>query len=71
MDCKFISNFLFFVIFRDTPSPPLVERRSRGGLRPALSLAQLCDLDDEKTAPSSIRLIAQWENLIQKKQEVA
>nr|XP_013101265.1 unnamed protein product [Stomoxys calcitrans] len=34
------------------------------GMRPALSLAQLCDVDPEE-APSSRGLIAQWENLIQ------
>lgn len=34
------------------------------GMRPAVSLAQLCDLDPEE-APSSRGLIAQWENLIQ------
>ncbi|KAM7349071.1 mitotic spindle positioning protein meduse [Cochliomyia hominivorax] len=35
-----------------------------GGMRPAVSLAQLCDLDPQE-APSSRGLIAQWENLIQ------
>lgn len=38
--------------------------RMQEGLRPALSLAQLCDLPPEET-PSSRGLIAQWENLIQ------
>jgi len=33
-------------------------------LKPAVSLAQLCDLDPQE-APSSHRLIAQWESLIQ------
>lgn len=50
-----------------TPSPNL-DRKSHfnnhHGLRPALSLAQLCDLDPEE-APSSHDLIAKWENLIQ------
>lgn len=40
------------------------QTRSTGGMRPAISLAQLCDLDPEE-APSSRGLIAQWENLIQ------
>uniref|UniRef100_T1PFI5 Uncharacterized protein n=1 Tax=Musca domestica TaxID=7370 RepID=T1PFI5_MUSDO len=35
-----------------------------GGMRPAVSLAQLCEMDPEET-PSSKGLIAQWENLIQ------
>ncbi|XP_049540027.1 uncharacterized protein LOC125954075 [Anopheles darlingi] len=58
---------------RETPSP-LFESRSRtgngcgGGMRPAMSLAQLCDLDPEE-APSSHKLIAQWESLIQQKQQ--
>lgn len=38
-------------------------------MRPAVSLAQLCDVDPDE-APSSHRLIAQWENIIQKQQEV-
>lgn len=58
---------------RETPSP-LFESRTRigngcgGGMRPAMSLAQLCDLDPEE-APSSHKLIAQWESLIQQKQQ--
>ncbi|KAH8368423.1 hypothetical protein KR084_011392, partial [Drosophila pseudotakahashii] len=39
------------------------------GLRPAMSLAQLCDLTPEE-APSSRGLIAQWESLIKKNAEV-
>ncbi|EDX17749.1 GD17083 [Drosophila simulans] len=39
------------------------------GMRPAMSLAQLCDLTPEE-APSSRGLIAQWENLIKKNAEV-
>lgn len=38
------------------------------GMRPAMSLAQLCDLTPEE-APSSHRLIAQWESLIKKNAE--
>lgn len=52
---------------------PLYHQRNeggKGGLRPVLSLAQLCDLPPED-APSSIKLIAQWETIIQRNQEVA
>ncbi|XP_032288937.1 nuclear transcription factor Y subunit alpha [Drosophila virilis] len=38
------------------------------GMRPAMSLAELCDLTPEE-APSSHRLIAQWESLIKKNAE--
>ncbi|KAH8295911.1 hypothetical protein KR018_000295, partial [Drosophila ironensis] len=38
------------------------------GMRPAMSLAQLCDLTPEE-APSSRGLIAQWESLIKKNAE--
>ncbi|KAL7743935.1 hypothetical protein ACLKA6_003155 [Drosophila palustris] len=38
---------------------------SSSGMRPAMSLAELCDLTPEE-APSSHRLIAQWESLIKK-----
>ncbi|XP_030079427.1 myb-like protein I [Drosophila hydei] len=41
---------------------------SNSGMRPAMSLAQLCDLTPEE-APSSHRLIAQWESLIKKNAE--
>lgn len=51
---------------RDTPSPQF-ENRPRG-MRPAMSLAQLCDLDPQE-APSSHKLIAKWETLIQQKQQ--
>lgn len=58
---------------RETPSPQFDNRPGRcgnggGGMRPAMSLAQLCDLDPEE-APSSHKLIAKWENLIQQKQQ--
>lgn len=44
---------------------------SIGSLKPAKSLAELCELSpgQEFLAPSSTRLIAQWESLIQQKQE--
>ncbi|XP_055535310.1 uncharacterized protein LOC129724431 [Wyeomyia smithii] len=51
---------------RDTPSPQFDNRQRTSGMRPAMSLAQLCDLNPED-APSSHKLIAQWENLIQQK----
>ncbi|KAH8364991.1 hypothetical protein KR200_010652, partial [Drosophila serrata] len=41
---------------------------SINGMRPAMSLAQLCDLTPEE-APSSRGLIAQWESLIKKNAE--
>ncbi|EAT48835.1 AAEL000204-PA [Aedes aegypti] len=51
---------------RETPSPQF-ENRQRG-MRPAMSLAQLCDLDPQE-APSSHKLIAKWETLIQQTQQ--
>lgn len=44
---------------------------SIGSLKPAKSLAELCELSpgQEFLAPSSTRLIAQWESIIQQKQE--
>ncbi|KAM3956396.1 mitotic spindle positioning protein meduse [Aphomia sociella] len=44
---------------------------SIGSLKPAKSLAELCSLEpgQEFLAPSSTRLIAQWESIIQQKQE--
>ncbi|RVE43795.1 hypothetical protein evm_011566 [Chilo suppressalis] len=44
---------------------------SLGSLKPAKSLAELCELGpgQEFLAPSSTRLIAQWESIIQQKQE--
>lgn len=44
---------------------------SIGSLKPAKSLAELCELTpgQEFLAPSSTRLIAQWESIIQQKQE--
>ncbi|KAH8265147.1 hypothetical protein KR044_002097, partial [Drosophila immigrans] len=46
----------------------LTTNGSSSGLRPAMSLAELCDLTPEE-APSSHRLIAQWESLIKKNAE--
>ncbi|XP_037293541.1 uncharacterized protein LOC115449586 isoform X1 [Manduca sexta] len=44
---------------------------SIGSLKPAKSLAELCELapGEQFLAPSSTRLIAQWESIIQQKQE--
>lgn len=48
-----------------SPIPDYDKQQQRGGgMRPAVSLAQLCEMDPEET-PSSKGLIAQWENLIQ------
>ncbi|XP_039961995.1 uncharacterized protein LOC120775740 isoform X2 [Bactrocera tryoni] len=50
---------------RATPSPDYDLKKNGGGtMRPAMSLAQLCDLTPEE-APSSHRLIVEWENRIQ------
>ncbi|XP_055853891.1 uncharacterized protein LOC129917783 isoform X2 [Episyrphus balteatus] len=50
-----------------TPSPDFESKHlySRSGMRPALSLAQLCDLDPQEAPSSSHQLIAKWESLIQ------
>ncbi|XP_077291002.1 mitotic spindle positioning protein meduse [Arctopsyche grandis] len=55
-----------------SPSPPNASGPdSYGSMKPAKSLAQLCELgpDEEGMAPSSTKLIAKWESLIQQKQE--
>lgn len=55
-----------------SPSPKNSSgHESLGSLKPAKSLAQLCELSpgQEFLAPSSTRLIAQWESIIQQKQE--
>ncbi|XP_068627935.1 uncharacterized protein mdu [Battus philenor] len=55
-----------------SPSPRLSSGNdSLGSLKPAKSLAELCELapGQEFLAPSSTRLIAQWESIIQQKQE--
>lgn len=66
--CKFLINYYYFVffLFSISPVPDYDKQHSRvaGGMRPAISLAQLCEMDPEET-PSSRGLIAQWENLIQ------
>lgn len=41
----------------------------RGFMRPAVSLAQLCDLDESETPCDSKRLIERWESIIQENQQ--
>lgn len=53
---------------RATPSPDFEGKQQynrSSGMRPAMSLAQLCDLDPQETPSSSHQLIAKWESLIQ------
>lgn len=55
-----------------SPSPPIASGPdSYSSSKPAKSLAELCDLrpEEEVLAPSSTKLIAKWESLIQQKQE--
>lgn len=55
-----------------SPSPKNSSgHESLSSLKPAKSLAELCELSpgQEFLAPSSTRLIAQWESIIQQKQE--
>lgn len=55
-----------------SPSPKNSSgHESLGSLKPTKSLAELCELapGQEFLAPSSTRLIAQWESIIQQKQE--
>ncbi|XP_059062002.1 uncharacterized protein LOC131854847 [Achroia grisella] len=54
-----------------SPSRNSSGQESLGSLKPAKSLAELCALEpgQEFLAPSSTRLIAQWESIIQQKQE--
>lgn len=66
--CLHLSFSLIFGNRRETPSPLYQREMSRNGLKPAVSLAQLCDLSDPDEAPSSHRLIAQWESIIQQNQ---
>jgi len=54
-----------------SPTPetqrPVPQPRN-GFMRPAVSLAQLCDLDESET-PSSHKLIERWESIIQENQQ--
>lgn len=56
--------------FRPDIQRPVPQPRGAGGvvLRPAVSLAQLCDLDESET-PSSHKLIERWESIIQENQQ--
>lgn len=63
-------TFFYENIFSNSPSPQFNRHGGSGGMRPAVSLAQLCNVEPDE-APSSHRLIAQWENIIQQQQEVA
>lgn len=71
-DGESITPFKMKIFFSDSPSPQFNRHGGggSGGMRPAMSLAQLCNVEPEE-APSSHRLIAQWENIIQQQQEVA
>jgi len=54
-----------------SPTPEMqrpVPQPRNGFIRPAVSLAQLCDLD-ESDAPSSHKLIERWESIIQENQQ--
>lgn len=59
----------------NSPSPTSDAHRApvphpRGNLmRPAISLAALCDLDPESETPSSHKLIERWESIIQENQQ--
>lgn len=63
------------VLNNPSPSPtfdaqrPVPQPRIGNYLRPAVSLAALCDLDDESEAPSSHKLIERWESIIQENQK--
>lgn len=61
--CKTLNSYFY----RETPSPHFQNEIGRSGMKPALSLAILCDVDPDE-APSSHRLIAQWESIIQQNQ---
>jgi hypothetical protein len=50
-------------------SKPIPQPRIGNALRPAVSLAALCDLDDSEPPPSSHKLIERWEHIIQVNQQ--
>lgn len=55
-----------------SPSPTNLESSKpvpQPRIRPAVSLAALCDLDDSTPPPSSHKLIARWEQIIQVNQQ--
>ncbi|KAG5673295.1 hypothetical protein PVAND_003355 [Polypedilum vanderplanki] len=53
----------------ESSSKPIPVPRVGNGIRPAVSLAALCDLDDAETPPSSHKLIERWEHIIQVNQQ--
>ena len=57
------------MIFHSPETQRPIPQPRNGVLRPAVSLAQLCDLDDEAEAPSSHKLIERWESIIQENQQ--
>jgi hypothetical protein len=63
----FLTN-LFAPAYSPETKRPIPQPRSGGNLRPAVSLAQLCDLEDGET-PSSHKLIERWESIIQENQQ--
>jgi hypothetical protein len=64
-------------VLNNTSPSPILENASRrpippprNGMRPAVSLAALCDFDfEESEAPSSHKLIERWECIIQENQQ--
>lgn len=63
------------VLNNPSPSPtsdahrPVPHPRNGNYIRPAVSLAALCDLDSEADAPSSHKLIERFENIIRQNQK--
>lgn len=63
------------VLNNPSPSPtsdahrPVPQPRIGNYMRPAVSLAALCDLDSESETPSSHKLIERWESIIQENQK--
>lgn len=63
------------VLNNPSPSPtsdahrPVPHPRNGNYMKPAVSLAVLCDLDSESEAPSSHKLIERFENIIRENQK--
>jgi hypothetical protein len=61
------------VLNNTSPSPtddrPVPHPRNGNFMRPAVSLAALCDLEDESEAPSSHKLIERFESIIRENQK--
>lgn len=65
-------NFLSLLVSHSPETKqqrPIPQPRIGSNLRPAVSLAQLCDLDDSSETPSSHKLIERWESIIQENQQ--